>query len=879
MKKTVTFSRLTAVVLTLAMLLSFAAALPASAAVAESFDGYIHNGDFETGAAGSWSLSSGASIVSGGHDGSGYCVRVSGGKWSSSYQDVTVKADTNYRLSGWVRRVSGTGAHHFYAQNLSHENCARLNGTQTWFTYSYDGWIQHVLDFNTGSDTIVRILMTVEDPESVFLYDDLLLEELPDENTDGKIRNGGFDTGISGGWLINSLSSFTKTGMNDSAYCLKITGNAGQNVRQSIRVKGRTDYRLTVYSKRARGSGSQKIYVQRGDTLIEPINDTDGIINETERVWIEHVYDFNSGPASQITVFIEVVDTGASFYYDDITLEEITGPVYDDVLKGDLTLDGVIDRDDSALMDSFIAGEAQLEDRALYAADMDCSGTVDAADAALLGEYLNTGVAALYPIRGETVAKASWQVAALFDDDYEPGMTDAYSNVAARKDQYMRDDVVLRWISEIPQRSYTVLVADNPQLRNAKTYLAQEESLTLQNLFVDTDYYWAVDAGGTRSAVGRFHTENTVRTLWIEGVSNTRDIGGWLTEDGTMRVKYNVAFRGARFDQITDAGRAAVADLGLKTDVDLRTQNEGVQAPLGDLAEWFLAGKNGAAMYYTEDASSISDLTSNYVKATVNAISVYANSSKFPAYFHCSYGRDRTGTMGFLLLGLLGVSRVDIQKDYEMTFLSEFGGGGISASGHLAQLNKTIDWVVENYGQGKTLQSAVEGYLSAAGMSAETMTAIRANLLEPVDEAEPVMTGIAVTVLPKWQYEEGDEFDPTGMEVVAYYDDGTQAVLTAEEYVISGFESTVGEHTITVSVGEFSDTFAVNVSRKLTPGDPDGDGVITVSDALAALRIAAKLAEETPAMLTCCDVDGDGEITVADALEILRVAVGLKDAF
>ena len=61
-------------------------------------------------------------------------------------------------------------------------------------------------------------------------------------------------------------------------------------------------------------------------------------------------------------------------------------------------------------------------------------------------------------------------------------------------------------------------------------------------------------------------------------------------------------------------------------------------------------------------------------------------------------------------------------------------------------------------------------------------------------------------------------------------------------------------------------------------GDFDFDGKITVSDALAALRIAAKLAEETPEALLIGDTDGDGEITVADALAILRVAAKLADS-
>ena len=61
-------------------------------------------------------------------------------------------------------------------------------------------------------------------------------------------------------------------------------------------------------------------------------------------------------------------------------------------------------------------------------------------------------------------------------------------------------------------------------------------------------------------------------------------------------------------------------------------------------------------------------------------------------------------------------------------------------------------------------------------------------------------------------------------------------------------------------------------------GDFDGDGQITVADALSALRIAAKLVHETADAITNGDIDGDGHVTVSDALSILRVAAKLADA-
>ena len=66
-----------------------------------------------------------------------------------------------------------------------------------------------------------------------------------------------------------------------------------------------------------------------------------------------------------------------------------------------------------------------------------------------------------------------------------------------------------------------------------------------------------------------------------------------------------------------------------------------------------------------------------------------------------------------------------------------------------------------------------------------------------------------------------------------------------------------------------------NAGGSVKKGDMDGDGEITVSDALRALRIAAKLVEATDEDMQIGDVDCDGEITVSDALKILRVAAKL----
>lgn len=58
-------------------------------------------------------------------------------------------------------------------------------------------------------------------------------------------------------------------------------------------------------------------------------------------------------------------------------------------------------------------------------------------------------------------------------------------------------------------------------------------------------------------------------------------------------------------------------------------------------------------------------------------------------------------------------------------------------------------------------------------------------------------------------------------------------------------------------------------------GDVDGDGTVTVTDALLALRIAMGIVEPTEDQLAMGDLDGDGTISATEALTIMRMAMGI----
>lgn len=153
------------------------------------------------------------------------------------------------------------------------------------------------------------------------------------------------------------------------------------------------------------------------------------------------------------------------------------------------------------------------------------------------------------------------------------------------------------------------------------------------------------------------------------------------------------------------------------------------------------------------------------------------------------------------------------------------------------------------------------------GTAAETYAAT-SEKLEFVPLAAPVISGV----------EEGKTYDLFDGAVSATWDDGHIAYLNGEIYDAGTPVTEPGEYTLKVINGY--DEFTTEVSFTVVdttpvPGDADGDGEITVSDALLTLRAAAKLYQPTDKVITAIDLDRDGEITVADALAVLRKAIGL----
>ena len=84
--------------------------------------------------------------------------------------------------------------------------------------------------------------------------------------------------------------------------------------------------------------------------------------------------------------------------------------------------------------------------------------------------------------------------------------------------------------------------------KDAKTYTANNGVVEIYNLYSATTYYYKV-GNKTKS----FETSSGVRNLYIDGVTNVRDIGSYTKEDGKA-LKQGLLYRTSKFHAKAESG-------------------------------------------------------------------------------------------------------------------------------------------------------------------------------------------------------------------------------------------------------------------------------------------------------------------------------------
>ena len=274
-----------------------------------------------------------------------------------------------------------------------------------------------------------------------------------------------------------------------------------------------------------------------------------------------------------------------------------------------------------------------------------------------------------------------------------------------RSDKSMGVDLKFEVEDGSEEVSYKVLVSDNENFEDAKEIVTTGNSVNVNNLFVNTEYYWKVVAGNKESAVGKFETGDyprwmTCRSLTGEedgrGIYNVRDLGGYMTESG-KRVKQGLVYRGGEITTMTSSGhyntitevakKAFREDMGMVGGVELDLRGT---SDIGDNYKACGFAENGDIQYVMHAIKSYEETFTRTRSEVAPIFEILKEADSKPVYFHCFGGADRTGTIGFLLNGLLGVSYEDLVIDFELTSYSSINNEHIRnhLDGHQHQYDR-----------------------------------------------------------------------------------------------------------------------------------------------------------------------------------------------
>ena len=306
-------------------------------------------------------------------------------------------------------------------------------------------------------------------------------------------------------------------------------------------------------------------------------------------------------------------------------------------------------------------------------------------------------------------------------DWYTPYLPGSVGENYGKGDIFYGQAIKFSWDTDIECDYYIVDIYIDGHYKKEESIRTAEKEIDVYDLYVDSDYRWTVTgfSGGKERFKGNslFKTQKSPRTIKIDGVSNTRDIGFF-----SKKIKQGMIYRAASLDEVTVKGiQDAIYRYGIKTDIDLRNSGEGsagTSSPLGKNVNYY--SLPGA--YYVKSAANVKDPI--YQKNMAETIKIFADEENYPIIFHCAIGRDRTGTLAAILEAFLGASYNDILADYELSFFSEAGcKDGASDEAMLVQINELYSFL-ENYGDGNVSENTKK-YLLDIGVSPEDLSVIK----------------------------------------------------------------------------------------------------------------------------------------------------------
>jgi protein tyrosine/serine phosphatase len=244
------------------------------------------------------------------------------------------------------------------------------------------------------------------------------------------------------------------------------------------------------------------------------------------------------------------------------------------------------------------------------------------------------------------------------------------------------------------------------------------------------------------------------RDLVWDGILNVRDLGGHPTEDG-RETQFGRIVRADNIRRLSDEGWRSLVDYGIRTVVDLRTDEEldadppaelpvdVLHVPFMDDDPLMFNRAEQASVAASDFAVATRDVYLIFIEGShdriVKVIEAIVEAPEGGVVVHCAGGKDRTGLTVAFLLRIAGVGLEEIAADYALSEqrLRPRHDAWLAATKDERELERlkrvmqspaaamvgVLEELERRYG-------SIEGFLVAGGAPADIGERVRARLLD-----------------------------------------------------------------------------------------------------------------------------------------------------
>ena len=284
----------------------------------ESNDGYLINGDFETGISNPWDNLWGSNTVTivTGHD-SSYGMKVNAGLYTVVRQKVTVEKNTDYVITLWSKdSVNGSLLIKDSADSQNIVNLSLNTGSD---------WKQATVEFNSGNNEYVYVGFMGGAAGATYTVDDVVMSRKEAPEPVFGVVNGGFENGKDG-WTFGSGQSAIVSDAHSGNNAIQLTNPSawGEAAMQVFGVEPNTSYTITWWYKATPGTGTYNLSVMNANGWGNMTSEGgQNWMNNYSGAWTQGCYVVNTGSATEMALkFTTEGSNPGTILIDDVAVEK-----------------------------------------------------------------------------------------------------------------------------------------------------------------------------------------------------------------------------------------------------------------------------------------------------------------------------------------------------------------------------------------------------------------------------------------------------------------------------------------------------------------------------------------------------------------------------